>query len=192
MTGTLTDPHLAGLLARVEGVRKDTELLCGGLSAEQFAWKPSPERWSVLQCLDHLALTNDFLLPRARASVDIARAQKLERRKPYEPSWKGRWWIKVVDPDGSFRFPAPRIFRPDRQPAPDRWRIFLEQQSTLASILRDADGLDLNAAWMTLPVNRFLRFSLGDCLTAVTFHEQRHVRQAQRVLAAGPPRHPPG
>jgi hypothetical protein len=191
MTGTLTDPHLADLLARVEGVRKDTERLCGGLSAEQIAWKPAPGRWSILECLDHLAVANDFYLPRARASVDIARAQRLERRKPYEPSWKGRWWIKIVDPDGTARFPAPKLFRPDRQPAPDRWRLFLEQQSTLASILRDADGLDLNEARMTHPLNRFLRFSLGDCLTAVILHEQRHVRQAQRVRADEPPHRRP-
>ena len=32
-----------------------------GLSAEQWNYKPAPDRWSVAECAEHIALSEDFL-----------------------------------------------------------------------------------------------------------------------------------
>ena len=36
----------------------DAKRLAAKLSEQQLNWKPSPDKWSIAQCLDHLAVTS--------------------------------------------------------------------------------------------------------------------------------------
>ncbi|HYY97319.1 MAG TPA: DinB family protein, partial [Pyrinomonadaceae bacterium] len=50
--------ELGGLIEELGAVTTEAREVFGGLSAAQLNWKPSPERWSVGQCFDHLIATN--------------------------------------------------------------------------------------------------------------------------------------
>ncbi|MEJ7615904.1 MAG: DinB family protein [Pyrinomonadaceae bacterium] len=54
----------------------------GGLSARQLNWKPSPEQWSIGQCLDHLMNTNKQYFPLIEKLVaGAAKKTVFERRR---------------------------------------------------------------------------------------------------------------
>src|SRR5580704_19313857 len=39
-----------------------------GIGEEQAAWRPGPDRWSVLDCVEHLAVVEEYLLGQLEAT----------------------------------------------------------------------------------------------------------------------------
>ena len=48
-------------LQLLEQTQKDVEAATKGLSEAQWNFKPAPERWSVAQCMEHIAAAEDLL-----------------------------------------------------------------------------------------------------------------------------------
>lgn len=69
MTGVVTTPDAplpdwaTRLVAELDASRRRAEQLVQGLSNEQLNWHPALGAWSVGQCIEHLAITNDVYLP---------------------------------------------------------------------------------------------------------------------------------
>lgn len=53
----------------LEQTRADLESLISGLSEDQFNFKPSEDRWSVKECLQHIALSEDGLWKMCEATL---------------------------------------------------------------------------------------------------------------------------
>jgi hypothetical protein len=175
------DPHLARLWEIAREVVSGTERLTAGLSETQLKWRPAPERWSVAQCFAHLVATGEAYYPRVQGAVEAARAKGIARRRPFRPSWFGARFIAAAGPEVKVKIRAFRVFRPADDPPADSPRRFLAQQQILFRLLADADGLDLERPKVSSPVSRLLRLSLGEALTMLAVHEQRHLLQAERV-----------
>lgn len=65
-------PDLASKEAVAAHLEKSRALFLGaiaGLTPEQWAWKPAPERWSVGECAEHLARAEPFLRELAREAI---------------------------------------------------------------------------------------------------------------------------
>ena len=54
---------LATVIGAAHNVAADAKSAFGNLNPSQINWKPSPERWSVAQCFDHLLTSNRGYLP---------------------------------------------------------------------------------------------------------------------------------
>jgi hypothetical protein len=65
---------LPDLITEANNVAAEAKSTFGGLTPTRLNWKPSPERWSVAQCFDHLLTSNKGLLSayRRRACRDQA------------------------------------------------------------------------------------------------------------------------
>jgi hypothetical protein len=55
-----------------------------GLSQAQLQWKPAPDRWSVAECVEHLALSEDFLFQRAQKLLESPATEKRSSVKDEE------------------------------------------------------------------------------------------------------------
>lgn len=53
----------------LEQTRADLESLISGLSEDQFNFKPSEDKWSVKECLQHIALSEDGLWKLCEATL---------------------------------------------------------------------------------------------------------------------------
>ncbi len=179
-TDPLTHPHLRTLLADAEATRAGAERLGTTLSEGQLTWKPAPDVWSVADCFEHLRKTDALycaLLPDA-----LGRAKP--GSGPYRPSWFNGKFIDFASPGSSFKLPAPKAFRPvstGPSAPPDALDGFLDQQAIVLDLLRRADGRNLNTGRFPSPVLSLLRFSVGEGLTLIVRHEQRHLGQASRL-----------
>jgi len=54
---------LPSLITTANNTADEAQSTFGRLTAAQLNWKPSPERWSVAQCFDHLLTTNKGYFP---------------------------------------------------------------------------------------------------------------------------------
>ena len=151
------------------------------LSDAQASWKPSPDRWSIGECMDHLRVTGEQYYPRLEGAIE--RAKQGDPSRPYKPRFFGRLFVKFAGPDGPRRVKAPKAFAPTSSDGGARAvREFLDQQSTLIELIERAEECDLNGGRFGSPVTRLLRFSLGEGLELMVRHQQRHRMQAQRVM----------
>src|ERR1700739_4412867 len=48
-------------LAYLESTKKDVLDATSGLSPAQWNFKPAPDRWSIAECMEHIAAAEDFI-----------------------------------------------------------------------------------------------------------------------------------
>jgi hypothetical protein len=157
--------------------------LVSGLSNAQLNWKPAPEKWSIAQCLDHLAVTSQGFDDYFSAALLRGRKKWPMTKGPaYRPSFVGGWLIKQVDPVTGRNLPAPKVFRPaDSSSIEAALEKFLKQQERFIEFVRETNGVDYNKTKLRSPVTPLMRYSLADAFVVTVVHGRRHLGQARRV-----------
>jgi hypothetical protein len=176
--------ELDGLAAQARATSAHVQARFGPLTAAQLNWKPAPDRWSVGQCLDHI-LTADGAYYSTFETVRQGRYRKtLWQRMPGLPAFFGRMLIKTIDPANTRKSKAPAVFAPaSSEVGTEVVRRFGEQQARLVEYLQAGPGLDLDGTIIASPVTRIVTYSLFDAFRILVRHAQRHVQQADRVVA---------
>lgn len=180
MPATLQHPHLRLLLADAEATRAEAEQLRDTLSDAQRTWKPEPSVWSVADCFEHLRKVDKSYARKLDEAIERAGSGVAD----YKPSLFGRGFIHFTSPASRLKLKAPKGVRPTTAAASadaDALERFLDVQATVLDLIRRADGRDLNGVKFASPIASIVRFSVGEGLTMLVRHEQRHVGQAQRV-----------
>ena len=154
------------------------------LNEAQLNWKPAPEKWSIAQCLEHLAVTSSKFDNYFAAALEGARKKRGVTTVPvYKPSFVGGWLARQVDPKSRRNFPAPKVFRPpETSSIRGALQNFLSQQERFVDFVRQSAGIDYNKTRLRSPVTPLMRYSLADAFVITVLHGQRHLAQAQRVL----------
>lgn len=173
-------PHLRKLLADVNTVTAETERLRATLSGAQCIWKPDPGVWNVLECFHHLIVTDGLYAPRLRTAIE--KASREGGDAPFRPSFFGKTFIRYVSPGSKRKIKTLRLFEPP--PALTDVTVlqqFVDHQGELTALIRQADGIELNRGKFASPASRLVRFSVGEGLTVLVVHQQRHLQQARRL-----------
>lgn len=172
------------IVAEAEKNSATARQLFSGLKEDQVNWKPAPEKWSIAQCLEHLAVTSGKFDPYFSAAIARARNKAtLSAGLVYRPSLMGGWLIKQVNPETGRNLPAPRVFRPsESSKIHGALESFLEQQERFIKFVQETDGVDYNKTRLRSPVTPLMRYTLADAFVITVVHGQRHLAQARRVL----------
>ena len=172
---------LSSLIAAASQVAADTKSTFGNLSPSQLNWKPSPERWSVGQCFDHLINSNKGYLP-IIDDVLKGRKQSVWESMPLLPGLAGKLLIKSLDPASTRKIKAPKRFEP-AQSNIDASVIndFVDQQTLIAEKMKATEHLNLERIVITSPALSAITYSLMDTYRIIVVHEHRHFQQAKRV-----------
>jgi len=175
-------PHLRALLADAEHVRQQAERLRATLSDAQLTWRPDAKTWSVADVFEHLRKINKAYGRR----LDDALARAHPGDAPFRPGPLARLYIWAISPAGRLPIPAPPRSRPPATPAGGgdaALARFLEGQAALEAQIAQADGKDLSTGRFASPILPVFRLSVGEGLTGLVVHEQRHLGQALRLVA---------
>lgn len=153
----------------------------------QLRWKPSPDRWSIVECLQHLNLAERFYIRNIQHKVDsLGIVQHTPVDQLLESDWVGKALLYIVDPETKIKFPAPGMIRPrrpeDMSPV-DVINQFVDLQRTLHDLLDKAVYLDWNQEKVSTLFGNWLKIRLGDALYMLVAHTERHMNQAMRVRA---------
>jgi DinB superfamily len=141
------------------------------------------ERWSILECLEHLNLYGDFYL------VEIEKQIITNRRNTAVTNFKsgllGNYFANLMEvKNGTItKMKSPK----DKNPANSKLSItvisrFLKQQEHLVSLLNQCRTVDLTKTRASISLTKFIKLRLGDTLRFYCYHIERHVLQAKRAL----------
>lgn len=173
---------LGELQVQLEASDHEAQALLRDLDEEQLNWRPDERSWSIAQCIDHLNVTNRVYLVPIRHAIEEARRKGVVRKGPIHPGFFGRWFVATLEPPPKRKLPAPRkivpAVRKGKAELIEEWR---RAQADLATLLREAAGIDLNGTRFVNPFISVIRFSVGTGFQVIAAHERRHLWQAGQV-----------
>ena len=149
-----------------------------GLDLERLNLQPRPGAWSIGQCLQHLAITNDVYLP------PIADSLAGKSAHPVEEITFGaftRWFIRSYIEASPAAKPAkaPRKITPEREVNLSILDRLLKGNQRARTLIRQARDYDVNHIRFKNPFIPLLRFTTGAGLEIVVRHQGRHLAQAE-------------
>ena len=175
-------PELESCRRQFEQVRLQAQQLTAGLTEDAFNWRPSPDLWSIEECLAHLIIVGHWEVRVLEHAIQDAKARGLTATAPFRYPAVDRLIVRLTQPPVRRKFRAPRRFVPlHGQPVTAVLPTFLHLQSQFLQQAALADGLDLVRVKVRTPISKLLRMSLGMMFAQIAAHEQRHLEQARRV-----------
>lgn len=184
-------PDLQVVLEAIDAADAAGERFGATLTDEQFHWQPDGgRRWSVAQCLEHLATINVLYGSAIAQGIAEARAKGWTRRGPAVPGFWGRRFVRSLEPPVTLRSRAPGTVRPGSQLSrPEILRRYHEAHERVRDLVRDAASIDANRATFRNPFFRLARVKVSTGLHVIPAHDRRHLWQAEQVtLQPGFPR----
>lgn len=155
--------------------------LVDGLSSAQFNWKPTPGKWSIGECIDHITTTNEAY------NRKFQRVFGADGLPSGEPPWKldlvGRFFLAAMEPPIRAKVKAPPRFLPSESELEreEVMRRFEQTQSAIIDLLESHRDTDLARVKVTSPVAKWLRFNAAAALAILASHERRHLWQAAQI-----------
>jgi len=149
-----------------------------GLSDEQLKWKAAPDKWSVFETTEHIALAEVFLFDLINGAVMKAPANATKT------SSVSIELIMQKVPDRTQKFPAPEPIRPDKAPwttmeaTMDAFKI--RRENTIKFVESGND--DMRERFMMNPAFN-AELDAYQWIIFLSAHTERHVKQILEVKA---------
>lgn len=153
-----------------------------GLPEEQLNHKEDADRWSILECIEHLNRYGDYYLPEIQKAILSGKAGSAQ--SIFKSGLIGNYFANLMRVKNGkitkMKTPA------DKNPAGSQLTAitldrFLKQQEMLTSLLEQARNTDLTATKVPISLSRFIRLRLGDTFRFFVYHVERHVVQASLI-----------
>jgi DinB superfamily len=154
------------------------------IDPELLLQNPAPDKWSVVQVLEHLNSYGRYYL--------LAIERSLKKDKPavefFKPGWLGNYFTKLMKPGENgivnHKMQSPKDHRPGR--GLDIFPVlnsFLEQQLYLLDLLELAKTKNIGSIRTPVSISKFIQLKVGDTFRFLIAHEQRHFVQINNTLA---------
>lgn len=161
------------------------------LPAPVLLLPPAQDKWSAIQCLEHLNTYSRFYLPQISRAIEQGYARQQSATASFKSGWFGNWFTKTMQPkpDGTLpmKMQSPKSARPVTDlDAAKVIAEFLADQQQLLLLLERAEGVNLQRLRVPTSLGKWLKLSLGDTFRFVIAHEERHVLQALRAVGVSP------
>ena len=171
------------LIDELESMDRRATALARGLSAAQLNWTVTEGSWSVGQCLQHLLSANEVYLPPITDSLENQPRSSIQ---DITPGWFGRWFIRnYIAPSAQTKHArAPKKIAPVlSRVEPAILERFLKGNRDMRELVARASGYDVNRLRFRNPFIPLIRFTVGTGFEITSKHEDRHLLQAERVVA---------
>jgi hypothetical protein len=163
-------------LQYLESTKKNVLEATKGLSQAQWNFKPTPDRWSVAQVMEHIAAAEDFIrdnLVREEVMVSPSGPPARDVKKTDEA-------VVAMVPDRTHKAQAPEPLVPsNRFGSPDgSVNHFVESRATTEQFLKTTTGLRDHV--MDGPVGKMDGYEF---VLFIAAHCERHTKQINEVKA---------
>jgi uncharacterized damage-inducible protein DinB len=147
-----------------------------GLSDAQMKFKPGPDRWSVAEVLEHIAVSEDFLFQNITNNI-----MKAPAGAPDRDTAKIDAFVLSAIPDRSHKAQAPEPLRPTARWTPEETLDhFLQSRARTIAFLQSTPDLRahvVNSPPLNQPMDAY------DWLLFISAHSERHTKQILEVKA---------
>jgi hypothetical protein len=173
---TLTQAERDRAIAELTASRQQFLDSVAGLSAAQWNFKPDEKTWSVAECAEHIAVSEDVIFGMVTKQV---------MQSPVVPDKKSAvtddFILKAVV-DRTQKFQAPEVLRPTHRFATPQEMIdhFKQSRERTIAYVRDTQD-DLRAHFGDHPVLKAM--DAYQWILLISAHSQRHTAQLNEVKA---------
>jgi hypothetical protein len=166
------DKAMAYLESTKQGVIDATK----GLSPAQFNFKSAPDRWSVAECLEHIAAAEDYI-----RGMLVDKVMKAPPRPAGEDVAAIDAMILAVLPDRSHKAEAPGPLKPTNRFRTPQASLahFVESRATTEAFLKNTPDLREHASMSALGKNT----DGYEYILFIAAHSERHTKQILEVKA---------
>ncbi len=173
----MTNAEREELLNQLAASRERLLKMAQGLTSEQLAYRPAPDRWSVGECIEHLTTVESRVLQRVEDAV--AKGPDHTKRSAKE----GNEQDLMADVAGRItRFKAPEFLEPKGQSSREELLSNFEANRKRTREFAESTQADLRRHFFPHPV-----FGELDCyqwLLMTASHCDRHRAQSEEVMAS--------
>jgi len=176
----------------LDGLASDTQTLIDiakkyfePLSADQLRRRPNPKSWSVGECLEHLNLYGEYYIPALQKALQA----EGQPQPTFKGSVLGEHFANLMRPKDDGQPKSKMSTFSDKNPVlmsfvvtPEIVSAFIAQQEDMLKCISAARQKNLHRPKITITITRLISLGIGDTLRFNTYHAQRHVAQALRVL----------
>lgn len=159
------------------------QAMINAAGAELCARRPSPQSWSVAECLQHLNISADAYFPIWQQIIANAGPRKTELNAPYRTDFWGWLLSWILEPPARIRSKTPTSFEPVAgATAGSALTGFLERQQRIIAALHRCRGRAIDKVRMSSPVDRRIRYSIWSSFVIVAAHQRRHLWQGEQAV----------
>lgn len=151
--------------------------ILGDVAYLQLGWRPPDGGWSIAQVFEHLLTSDRAYLPEMRRLIESG----TRGNSPWQPTFFGGLLARSLAPTATRKLPSPRGWRPPPEARAHVIDEYLEVRAELLTLIERAHGVDLRRNRMSSPVAKLVRLNLGDAITILVVHTQRHLQQIARI-----------
>ena len=152
------------------------------LPIDKLNWKASPEKWSVLECIEHLNRYGDFYIPEIKNRM--SNGKKSNGDAIFKSGMLGEYFAKSMLPKEKLN--KMKTFKSMNPVGSDLdiqvLEKFIQQQKDILELLNNALTIDLKKTKTAISISKRIKLRLGDTFRVVIYHNERHVIQAKKVL----------
>jgi hypothetical protein len=147
---------------------------------EELAQRAATESWSVLECIEHLNRYGNFYLPEIEKRINNSTTHS---ETLFKSGVLGNYFAKMMLPEKAkkmktFNDMNPLNFDLDKRVLDQ----FINQQYQLLELLKRSGAVSLNKVKTNISISKWITLKLGDVLRIVIYHNQRHIKQAEKTL----------
>jgi hypothetical protein len=175
----MTAEDRAKVIKLLNDSQKQTLDLMEGLSEDQLKFKAAPEKWSVLEVAEHIALAEGAMF----GAVNGAMAAK--ENPEWETKTKGKTeFLEQVVPNRSTRVQAPESIAPSGKLTRDEVIAKLKESRAKTLKFAEETKLPLKSHTLDHPFPAIGTLNAYQWLMLIPLHNIRHNKQIEEVKAA--------
>ncbi|HLZ12515.1 MAG TPA: DinB family protein [Candidatus Acidoferrum sp.] len=179
-TETLTQAERDKAIAELEGSKKMFLDATKGLSAAQWNFKSAPDRWSVAECADHIALSEGFIFGLVSGKIMTGPMTPEKRSATAGKDEK----ILAMMQDRTHKATAPEPIDPTKTPmsGDDAVKKFMESRAKTEDFIKTTQE-DLRDRMFDHPVPVIGTLDAYQWVLLISGHTRRHTMQILEVKA---------
>ncbi|WP_420571037.1 DinB family protein [Kordia sp.] len=148
---------------------------------ENLNWKQDAKSWSALECIEHLNRYGDFYIPELTTKISTSKHKSAE---VFKSNWLGKYFSKTVSYSENLN--KMKTFK-SMNPLNSKLSIetlekFINQQHQIIELLDKAKLVNLDKTKTAISISKLIKLKLGDSFRVVIYHNERHIKQAEKAL----------
>jgi hypothetical protein len=152
-----------------------------GVAPEALTRRPPDGGWSIAEVLEHLIVSADSYLQPLGRLIQDKRGAAVDANATWKPSLMGGLLAQSLR--NPRKLPTAKAYKPGPSPRARVLDEFIQRQEAVGRLIAEAGGMDWQRISMRSPVMPLLRMNVGDALTILVVHAERHAGQIERVKA---------
>jgi len=151
------------------------------LSDKELNFRESTEKWSVLECIEHLNLYGDFYNPEIRKSIEKSHSKPSEI---FKSGIIGNYFVNTMFPKKKLN--KMKTFK-DKNPLGSSLNKsvidrFISQQKEFLELIEKSKNINFSKTKTAISISKLIKLKLGDTFRFIIAHNERHLIQAENVM----------